>query len=116
MLACIPGTAWAEVCDKERPYWDGTPVNMVEEVLGQLSNPFTTLVVVASIILVLRKSQLLTVLGVFLIAMYALFFVDPLFLDDAAWQAKREGCIGNQELWYALIAGSGLLGLFRLAR
>ncbi len=112
----FPNIVWADVCDKVRPYWDGTHVNMFEEVFGQLSNPFTAILVGLSIALVLQKKLKLVLLGVLIISGYALLFVDPLFLDDARWQAKREGCIGNQELWWAVLAAIALFGLFRMGR
>ncbi|MEP2891528.1 hypothetical protein [Tateyamaria sp.] len=116
MLACLPGAASAEVCDKVRPYWDGSHINMFEEVIGQLTNPFAALIVVLSILFVLQRKLIFLLFGTLLICVYALFFTDPLFLDDVNWAAKQEGCIGNQEVWWATLAGIGLFGLIRASR
>lgn len=110
----FPNIVWAGVCDQVRPYWDGTHVNMFEEVFGQLSNPFTAIVVGLSIALILQKKLKLILLGVLAITSYVVLFADPLFLDDARWEAKREGCIGNQEMWWAVLATVALFGLFRM--
>ena len=115
-MSCLPGAAWAEVCDKERPFWDGSHVNMFEEVIAQLTNPFTVLIVILSVLLVLQRKWALPLFGTLIICVYALFFADPLFLDDDNWAAKQEGCIGNQEMWWAALAGIGLFGLIRAVR
>ena len=39
MLATLPTAAWAKVCDKERPDWNGTPVTAVGEAIALFSNP-----------------------------------------------------------------------------
>ncbi len=116
MLALLPNTAFAEVCDKERPGWDGTPVTMFEEPLGQLSNPFKATFVGGSIFLILRGRRIPILLGILVISVYSLVFLDPLYLDDVKWAAKREGCLGNEELWWATLAMIFVLGWFKFAR
>ena len=114
-VAVVPLPAWAEACDKERPFWDGTHVSMSDEVIAQLSDPFTAIAVCVSILLIIQSRRSLILLGVLIICVYALVFVDPMYLDDVKWAAKQEGCIGNGELWWAILAAIFVLGLYRTA-
>ena len=114
-VAVVPLPAWAEACDKERPFWDGTHVSMSDEVIAQLSDPFTAIAVCVSILLIIQSRRSLILLGVLIICVYALVFVDPMYLDDVKWAAKQEGCIGNGELWWAILAAIFVLGLYRSA-
>ena len=116
IVALVPLPALAEACDKDRPFWDGTHVSMSDEVIVQLSDPFTAIVVCLSILLIVQSRRFLILLGVLIICVYALIFVDPMYLDDVKWAAKREGCIGNGELWWAVLAAIFAIGLYRAAR
>ena len=112
-VAVVPLPAWAEACDKERPFWDGTHVSMSDEVISQLSDPFTAIAVCLSILLIFQSRRFLILLGVFIVGVYALIFVDPMYLDDVKWAAKQEDCIGNGDLWWAMLGAIFVIGLYR---
>jgi hypothetical protein len=45
-LSLLASPVWAEVCDKERPYWDGSPVNVWQEPLHYYTSPAGWIVIV----------------------------------------------------------------------
>ena len=53
ILALLPSAAWAEVCDKERPAWDGAPVTPVTEAVALFSS-LPALVLICATLLALR--------------------------------------------------------------
>ena len=91
--------AWAEVCDKARPLWDGGKVNQVQELFFVLATPLglgaITLVVLAVLV---RKTGLSLLVALALSLLSAIILVDWVSSDDGVADvlrsAYREGCIG----------------------
>lgn len=103
ILACLPGAAWAEVCDKERPNWDGVDVTALQEAATLFVTPFGLLLLGFTIVALRFRNQwmgLVAVLGwtgfITLITM-----ADPTGLRDLA---RAEGCIGAPTLFIVAVA------------
>lgn len=99
----MPTAAWAEVCDKERPSWDGEPVNAVQEALFLFSTPAALVLILASMLAIRFRHQwgglivvLLWTLMVSLVSM-----ADPTGTADLA---RAEGCTGSPALFIAAVA------------
>lgn len=98
-----PSPAWAEVCDKARPGWDGVPVTAWQEALTLMTSPAALILLMLSLIALRFRSAwgalAVTVLWTGLVTLVSM--VDISGLRDAA---MTEGCIGSSALFIALIA------------
>ena len=104
ILVSLPLPAWAEVCDKVRPGWDGTPVSAWQEALWIMGSPASLVLLVASA-LVIRFRHAWGGLAVFvgwsfLVSAFTIY--DP--TDGMRAQASAEGCIGSPTLFIATVA------------
>lgn len=102
MLALLPGAARAEVCDKERPNWDGIPENGIGEAIALFSTGPSLILLLCSA-LVIRQCHAWGALGVAVLwTAFAsvLAFVSP---DDIKLQAIAEGCIGSPTLFIGVV-------------
>ncbi len=106
-LTCATLLFWAspvlaEVCDTDRPDWNGTPVTMTEEALALLLSP-AGLILLAGTILALRfRSQW----GGLIVVVLWSGFVSLIALADPTGTralALQEGCIGSPALFIALV-------------
>ncbi|MFX0542914.1 hypothetical protein ACEWPM_014430 [Roseovarius sp. S4756] len=99
----VPGAALAEVCDKERPDWDGVPVTMLGEAIILFSTPAALILLAASAIAVMARSPwgalVLCVLWSGLTMMVAA--ADPTGLRA---QALAEGCLASPALFIVAVA------------
>lgn len=103
MLACLPGAAWAEVCDKERPNWDGTGVTAFGEALTLFTTPVALVLLAFTLIALRFRSQWM---GLGAVIGWAGFIAlittaDPTGIRDFA---INEGCIGSPTLFIAIVA------------
>ena len=104
LAALIPGTAWAEVCDKMRPNWvPGTEATMITEAIA-LSMTIPSLVLFLATLACyrfrLQWPSLAVVVG-WTIWVSLIAFLQP---DDQRALATAEGCIGSPALFIAIAA------------
>jgi len=100
----LPGAAWAEVCDKERPGWDGVPVGAFDELLYFLQTPIVLVLILGTALAIRFRSEkggLAVVVGWSI----ATFLVTGVGLSDPIRTAAiAEGCIGSPSLFIAFAA------------
>ncbi|WP_425039789.1 hypothetical protein [Primorskyibacter sp. S187A] len=100
-VAGLPTVLRAEVCDKERPGWDGTPATMLSEAIGLFSSPMGLFLSAALVVAVLFRHAL----GVTIVSVLWAFFVYALIAPDPTGiqqQAIIEGCIAQPTLFIGL--------------
>lgn len=109
-LALLPAPAWAEVCEKLRPGWEGGPVSMVDEAISIFTSPLSLILLVATAFAFRFRSQWATmaVCAGWSLLVTAFTFFDP--TGGLRRQAEVEGCIGSPALFIAL-AGALCVGL-----
>ncbi len=99
----LPAPAFAEVCDKMRPAWDGLPVSAWQEALFLFTTVPSLVLLLATALAVRFRHQwgalIVVVLWTILITMVTM--ADPTGLQDIA---KNEGCVGQPTLFIALVA------------
>ena len=103
ILALLPGAAWAEVCETQRPDWDGVPVTALGEAGMLFVTPFGLLLLAFTLLALRFRSQWMglgAVLGwtgyITLVTM-----ADP---TGARVQAMAEGCVGSPTLFILAVA------------
>jgi len=98
----LPLPAWAEVCDKIRPDWDGKAVTAVGEALYLFSTvPSLTLMIATAFAIRFRnKWGALVVVVLWSIYATVVSFADPTGVRDFAIQ---EGCVGPNTLFIVAI-------------
>lgn len=102
-LALFPGTAFAEVCDKIRPGWDGTQVTAFSEILTLAATPPALILLIASAVVIRFRHKWGALFVVVLWTVYAsaLTMFDPTGLRAPA---MAEGCVGSPALFVAIVA------------
>ncbi|MEX0337451.1 MAG: hypothetical protein AB3N11_00275 [Arenibacterium sp.] len=102
-----PGTARAEVCDKERPFWDSAngPATAIDEALHLAASPLAIALLVATALAIRFKSSwggLIVVCGWSALVGLVTYLgsTDP----DVEQAALAEGCIGSPALFIAAVA------------
>ncbi len=102
IVAALPGPAWAEVCDKERPDWDGLPTTPVDEAVLL----FSTLPALALIAATLLAWRFRSTWGG-LICVLAWSSLITLFIsldaDGVRDAVLEEGCRGDPILFIAAV-------------
>lgn len=103
MLALLPAPAWAEICDKERPDWDGAPVGMVGEAITLFLSPAGIGLLLLSVVALRFRQQWIGLLAVILWAVFVTIvtMADPTGLR---LQGMAEGCIGSPALFIVAAA------------
>lgn len=101
MLATLPTAVWAEVCDKERSGWDGTPVTAVGEAIALFSNPVSLVLLLVTALAIRFRSQwgALAVCVAWTGWVSLIAFVDTGGIRSAA---LAEGCIGSPTLFIVI--------------
>ena len=103
LAALAPSAAWAEVCDKTRPNWDGTPVSMMGEAIFLFSTPAALILVLGSLLAIRFRHQwgalIMVVLWTLLISLVAMG--DPTGMREFE---LAEGCVGSPTLFIGLVA------------
>ncbi|MEM6758608.1 MAG: hypothetical protein AAF601_03935 [Pseudomonadota bacterium] len=103
LLALIATPLWAEVCDKERPNWDGAPTTAWGEAVTLFLSPLGLLLLALSLITVHFRWQWIglgTILG------WTGFITIVTMADPTGLRADAmaEGCIGPTTLFIPLAA------------
>jgi hypothetical protein len=114
-LLVSPTALIAEVCDIERPHWNGSPVTVVQEAAILFTQPTQIILLAATLFLIYRKARI----GCGLLALVWAAFIPSLLtrdLDDATWEAFQEGCIGGTDLSIGLSAAICILTLYAALR
>ena len=103
LSALLPTAAWAEVCDKERPGWDGQPVGMLGEAVNLFLSPAGIALLVLSVIALRLRHQWVGLVAVILWTVFitVVTMADPTGLRP---QAMVEGCIGSPALFIVAVA------------
>lgn len=99
--AALPGSAWAEVCDTERPVWDGTPATQLSEALGLISSPIGLFLLGALTIAVVFRHPMGTALAALMWSCFIAFLVLP-DTSGVRAQAMAEGCVAPPTLFIGL--------------
>ncbi|MEM7269930.1 MAG: hypothetical protein AAF401_11835 [Pseudomonadota bacterium] len=110
VIALSAPPALAEVCDKERPNWNGEPVDWVDNLFGFLFTPLGTFFVLAAAAVTILKNDKhrRAAFGVTALA-GAISLWEVLAPDPVRLAAIAEGCIGGPTEIVICIAA--LLGL-----
>ena len=103
ILCALPGVAWAEVCDKVRPGWDGAPVSALGEALGLFLSPAGLILLALSIFAVRFHAQWA---GLAVVLLWTVFVTIVTMADPTGIrpQAMAEGCVGSPTLFIVAVA------------
>ena len=99
----FPSFAWAEVCDKARPGWDGVPVGMLGEAVSLFLSPAGVALLLMSVIALRFRQQWIGLAAVILWTGFitVVTMADPTGLRP---QAMAEGCVGPPTLFIVAVA------------
>lgn len=100
----VPGAAMAEVCDKERPGWDGTATTMLDEAVS-LAATVPSLVLILATALALRFRSAKG--GLAVVVLWTAWVSVVAFVGNATpirQAALQEGCIASPALFIGLVA------------
>lgn len=105
ILACLPGAAWAEVCDKVRPQWTpGTEATAWTELIALMGTPPSLILLVLSALAVRFRHEWGALVVVLLwtgwISLVVFYGTD----GDVQEMAVIEGCIGPPTLFIGAVA------------
>jgi hypothetical protein len=102
MLAMFPLPVWAEVCDKERPNWDGVPATAFDEAISLFSTAPSLALLLATALVIRFRSQwgALAVFVLWTVLISIIAFADPTSIRIAAID---EGCIGPNTLFITAV-------------
>ena len=108
MALLTPSLARADVCDKERPFWDPEtgPATALDEALHFAASPLTIALLVATALAVRFKSAWggLAVVCGWSGLVGLITFAPSMDLASIRHAAIEEGCIGSPALFIALVA------------
>lgn len=100
LILSLPASpALAEVCDKERPDWDGTPATQMSEALYLFTQPISLFLLAALATAVIARHAMGTAVAALLWGFYITALVWP---DTIAQAAIREGCQAAPSLYIAI--------------
>ncbi|MEO1362750.1 MAG: hypothetical protein AAFU86_03130, partial [Pseudomonadota bacterium] len=96
--ALLPSAAWAEVCDKARPGWDGSQVGAVGEAISLLLSPAGLALLGLSLIALRFRQQWI---GLGAVLLWTVFITVVTMADPTGLRADAmiEGCIGPPTLF-----------------
>lgn len=99
----LPSPAFAEVCDKVRPGWDGTAVGPLQEALYLFMTPPALFLIVTSLLVIRLRHQwgALAVVVLWTILITLVTMADPTGLQE---MARIEGCMGSPTLFIGIVA------------
>lgn len=109
-LILLPSPAFAEVCDKERPLWDGSKVGPVEELIYIVASPHGALLILLTVAAVLIRKFWVSFPVAALLLLFALmlYWDWSIYGDGIAYPAYREGCRGAPHVAIACLAAIAL--------
>ena len=101
ILSLLTSPAIAEVCDKERPDWDGTPATALSEAVTLFASPLGLALLVATAFAIRFRSVWGGLAVTVCWTAFVTFVVqyDP---GDLRQMAMAEGCIGEPTLFLGL--------------
>lgn len=99
----FPNPALAEVCDKERPHWDGAPVGMIGEAVNLFLSPAGVALLLLSLVALRFRHQWIGLLAVILWTLFVtvITMADPTGIRELA---MAEGCVGPPTLFIVAVA------------
>ncbi len=102
-LTFLPSPAWAEVCDKARPGWDGAHVGVVGEAISLFLSPAGVALLLLSLIALRFRHQWV---GLAAVILWTVFITVVTMADPTGVRglAMAEGCIGAPTLFIAAVA------------
>ncbi len=103
LLFLLPRPAWAEVCDKERPGWDGDTVTALGEAFNLFTSPAGLILLAISIFALRFRNQWIGLAAVLLWTVFItmITMADPTGIRSLA---RAEGCIGPPTLFIVAVA------------
>jgi hypothetical protein len=104
LLTLLPMRAFAEVCDKLNPDWDGVPVSYFAETLSLMTSSGSLILLVCSALALRFKSQWGALAVVVLWSGWVSIIAFYLPSQPINKAALIEGCIGSPSLFIALVA------------
>jgi hypothetical protein len=99
-LIGAPNLAWAEVCDKQRPNWDGAPVSPWSEMLALFQTPLAIFLILTTALAVRLRNQWLGLAVVVGWSSYTMLMTTT----GIRGAAIVEGCVGQPTLFIGAIA------------
>jgi len=99
----FPTVSWAEVCDKARPGWDGTPVGIVGEAISLFLSPAGLALLLMSAVALRFRHQWV---GLAAVILWTIFITVVTMADPTGVRAQAmvEGCIGPPTLFIVAVA------------
>lgn len=103
ILFASPTRAFAEVCDKVAPGWDGTQVNAFQEMISLFLSPISLVLLALTLISLRFRSQWS---GLVTVVFWSGFVTLITMADPTGLRvpAHAEGCVGSPALFIALVA------------
>lgn len=103
IVAILPSTSLAEVCETERPGWDGTPVTAVGEAVNLFLSPAGLILLIVSLIALRFRNQWI---GLVAILLWTGFMTLVTMADPTGMRAPAmaEGCVGSPTLFIVAAA------------
>lgn len=114
-FALAPSIAFAEVCDKERPAWNGVPVSAWEDLIFLSTHVLFWPVWIALAAAIVLKRTSLTIIAGTIAALHTLLQLSQL-TDTITRAAIREGCIASPPLFIGLCAAICLASIYLALR
>ncbi len=111
ILTFLASPALAEVCDKERPNWDGTPQTLLDEALFHFASPIGLFLLAALAVAVIFRHAMGTAIVVLLWSFYISAITLPDQSDVSAF-VVAEGCMGSPSLYIVLSAVLSIAAVF----
>ncbi len=102
-ISFFPRAAWAEVCDKPYPDWDGTPVTAVGEALNLFLSPAGIALLLMSLVALRFRQQWV---GLAAVILWTVFITVVTMADPTGLRADMlaEGCVGSPTLFIVAVA------------
>ena len=101
ILSTLPGLAWAEVCDKERPDWipENGPATGLDELLFLfMSLPGLGILGALTLAALTAQKRYFATAAVFSLVIGVGYYLNSISPDDITRAAIAEGCVGPQTL------------------
>jgi hypothetical protein len=100
----LPAGAWAEVCDKVRPFWTpGTEATALNELIHLAASPASLLLLLLSALAIAFRSQW----GGLLVVIFWTIWVSVILYVETGGEVRQiavaEGCVGSPTLFIAAV-------------
>ena len=111
----LASPALADVCDTDRPEWDGRPVTLLDEAVGLFQSPIPLFLLGALAVAILFRHAM----GTAIVALLWSFFISMIVWPDATGQRSAriaEGCEAQPTLFIAASAALCFAAVIYTAR